>query len=222
MAPTYKVGSLGSITPSAHRGSPPYPSFQPSVDVTNKNQLRAAALARRDALGPLARAHAEIGILRNTGGLFDKPGQVVSGYWPIRSEADPRPLLAQARIAGASIALPILLDAETLRFRRWEPDAALEPAGFGTLGPAADAPFIVPDIVILPLSAFDRRGHRIGYGKGHYDRAVAHLLASGAQPLLVGLAFAVQEVDKVPFEPHDIPLDYILTEDELIAAPKLG
>lgn len=190
--------------------------------MTNKNQLRAAALARRDALGPLARAHAEIGILRNTGGLFDKPGQVVSGYWPIRSEADPRPLLAQARIAGASIALPILLDAETLRFRRWEPDAALEPAGFGTLGPAADAPFIVPDIVILPLSAFDRRGHRIGYGKGHYDRAVAHLLASGAQPLLVGLAFAVQEVDKVPFEPHDIPLDYILTEDELIAAPKLG
>jgi len=190
--------------------------------VTNKSQLRAAALARRDAVDPSARAEAADRVLRQAGTLFDRPGHVVSGYWPIRSEADPRPLLERARLAGASIALPVLLDAETLRFRLWQAGAPLEPAGFGTVGPSAEAPFVVPDIVILPLAAFDRRGHRIGYGKGHYDRAVAGLVASGVQPLLVGLAFAVQEVDKVPFEPHDIPLDYILTEDELIAAPKPG
>ncbi|WEK50428.1 MAG: 5-formyltetrahydrofolate cyclo-ligase [Candidatus Kaistia colombiensis] len=190
--------------------------------MTNKNQLRAAALARRDAVDLSARAAAGGRILRHAGSLFDQPGRIVSGYWPIRSEADPRPLLERARRAGAAIALPVLLDAETLLFRRWEVGAVLEPAGFGTVGPSVAAPFVIPDIVILPLAAFDRRGHRIGYGKGHYDRAVAGLVASGAQPLLVGLAFAVQEVDKVPFEPHDIPLDYILTEDELIAAPKLG
>lgn len=222
MAPTYKVGSLGSITPSAHRGSPPFLPSSIPVAVTNKNHLRSAALARRDAIDPAARAAAGERILRQAGSLFDQPERIVSGYWPIRSEADPRPLLERARCSGASIALPVLLDAETLRFRRWETGTPLEPAGFGTLGPAAGAPFVVPDIVILPLAAFDRRGHRIGYGKGHYDRAVAGLVASGVQPLLVGLAFAVQEVDKVPFEPHDIPLDYILTEDELIAAPKLG
>lgn len=190
--------------------------------MTHKNQLRAAALARRDALDLATRDRAGESILKHAGTLFDQPGHIISGYWPIRSEADPRPLLERARRAGAVIALPVLLDAETLRFRRWEAGATLEPAGFGTVGPGAEAGFVVPDIVLLPLAAFDRRGHRIGYGKGHYDRAVAHLVASGARPLLVGLAFAVQEVDKVPFEPHDIPLDYILTEAELIAAPKLG
>lgn len=190
--------------------------------MTNKNHLRSAALARRDAVDPAARAAAGPSVLDHAGALFDQPGKIVSGYWPIRSEADPRPLLERARQSGAGIALPVLLDAETLRFRRWEAGATLEPAGFGTVGPSAEAPFVVPDIVILPLAAFDRAGHRIGYGKGHYDRAVAGLVASGLQPLLVGLAFAVQEVDKVPFEPHDIPLDYILTEDELIAAPKHG
>ena len=190
--------------------------------MTNKNQLRAAALARRDAVDGASRAAARERIVQHAGPLFDQPGKIVSGYWPIRSEADPGPLLDRARQAGATIALPVLLDAETLLFRRWDPGAVLEPAGFGTVGPSVAAPFVIPDIVILPLAAFDRRGHRIGYGKGHYDRAVAGLVAAGMRPLLVGLAFAVQEVDKVPFEPHDIPLDFILTEEELIAAPKHG
>lgn len=192
------------------------------ADVTTKNHLRAAALARRNALDASARAEKAVQILRHGTGLFETSGRVVSGYWPIRSEADPRPLLDRARAAGAVVALPVLVDAETLRFRRWEAGAELHPAGFGTVGPAPDAPIVVPDVILLPLAAFDRAGHRIGYGKGHYDRAVATIFASGARPLLVGLAFAVQEVDKVPFEPHDIPLDYILTEDELIAAPKTG
>lgn len=187
-----------------------------------KHQLRAAALARRDSLDAAARLAAIAAMAERGAALVARPGRIVSGYWPIRSEADPRPLLERARAVGAILALPVLLDAETLRFRRWDADAALEPAGFGTVGPSPTAPVLVPDIIVLPLAAFDRQGHRIGYGKGHYDRAVAGIVGSGARPLLVGLAFAVQEVDKVPFEPHDIPLDYILTEDELIAAPKTG
>ncbi|WP_201400782.1 5-formyltetrahydrofolate cyclo-ligase [Kaistia sp. 32K] len=192
------------------------------TDTTTKNQLRAAALARRDGLSIAARQHAVDGFLRHGVEWFEPAGRIVSGYWPIRSEADPRPLIEGARAAGATIALPVLVDAETLRFRRWEAGAELHPAGFGTVGPSADAPFVMPDVILLPLAAFDRRGHRIGYGKGHYDRAVAAIFASGARPLLVGLAFAVQEVDKVPFETHDIPLDYILTEAERITALKSG
>lgn len=190
--------------------------------MNSKSNLRVAALARRDALGAPARAEAGVAFLHRAAALFDGPGRVVSGYWPIRSEADPRPLLERARAAGATVALPVLIDRDTLRFRRFDAGVAMEPAGFGTVGPPAHAPELVPDVIILPLSAFDRAGHRIGYGRGHYDRAVAGIVAAGGRPLLVGLAFAVQEVDKVPFEPHDIPLDYILTEAELIAAPKPG
>lgn len=190
--------------------------------MNSKAHLRAAALARRDALDASTRAEADAAFLHHAGALFDTPGRIVSGYWPIRSEADPRPLLERARAAGAIVALPVLIDRETLRFRRFDAGIAMEPAGFGTVGPPAHAPEVVPDIIILPLSAFDRAGHRIGYGKGHYDRAVAGIVAAGRRPLLVGLAFAVQEVDKVPFEPHDIPLDYILTEAERIAAPNSG
>ena len=73
-----------------------------------------------------------------------------------------------------------------------------------------------PDILFLPLSVFDRAGGRIGYGKGHYDKAIAGLARSGPVPVAVGLAFCVQEVDQVPSEPHDHPLDAILTEAETI------
>lgn len=185
-----------------------------------KSELRLAALARRDALGVERRRDASeraasIGRTVAEAGR----GKIVSGYWPIRSEADPRPWLSVARESGATLALPVLEGPEVLRFRRWNADETLVPAGFGTVGPPPSAPYAVPDLILMPLAAFDRRLHRIGYGKGHYDRAIAALRANGRHPLLVGLAFAVQEVDKVPFEPHDIPLDAIVTEDELIAVP---
>jgi 5-formyltetrahydrofolate cyclo-ligase len=178
-----------------------------------KAALRRAALDRRDALDPAYRAEASLRIAERVLPLVleRKPG-VVSGYWPIRSEADPRPLLDAVRVAGIAVALPILLDATVLRFRQWHAGASLQPAGFGTLGPGPDAPEVVPDVVILPLAAFDRTGHRIGYGKGHYDRAIAWLAASARHPLLIGLAFSLQEVESVPAEPHDVALDAIVTE----------
>jgi 5-formyltetrahydrofolate cyclo-ligase len=188
-----------------------------------KPDLRAEALARRDALPAAFRIEASAAAARRADDLLarERP-KIVSGYWPIRSEADPRPLLAAARLHGAEIALPILVDAETLRFRLWQAGAPLEPAGFGTFGPGAGAGEVVPDIVILPLAAFDRGMNRIGYGKGHYDRAVAAMRDAGHAPRLVGLAFAAQEVERIPFEPHDVPLDFIITERERIAAPSRG
>lgn len=190
------------------------------MSLNHKSDLRAAALSRRDALPADEREAAAVRAASWASTIFrDDKVSLVSGYWPIRSEIDPRPLLAQARVHGLSVALPVLVDAETLLFRLWDPADPLEPAGFGTMGPPQTAPFVVPDLVVMPLAAFDRRLHRIGYGKGHYDRAIGAMLSAGKRPLLVGLAFAVQEVENVPFEPHDIPLDFIATEDELIAAP---
>lgn len=187
-----------------------------------KSGLRAAALARRDALNESHRAAASAAAAaRAKPILVDLTGLVVSAYWPIRSEADPMPLLAVATERGAIAALPVTTPSG-LVFRRWQHGEALVPAGFGTLGPSPASPEATPDLMIMPLAAFDRRLHRIGYGKGHYDRAIDALAAKGRRPRLLGLAFAAQEVDKVPDEPHDIPLDFIVTEEELIAADHPG
>ncbi len=188
--------------------------------LTSKPALRAAALSRRDALPAAFRVAASgEAAARAEATLAEIGPKVVSGYWPIRSEADPRPLLAAARLAGAEIALPVLVDAVTIRFRRFEAGTPLVAAGFGTYGPPETAPDIVPDLMIVPLAAFDRHLNRIGYGKGHFDRAVAALHDLGRPPVLLGLAFAVQEVDKIRAEPHDIALDFLVTERELIRAP---
>jgi 5-formyltetrahydrofolate cyclo-ligase len=188
--------------------------------LTDKPALRAQALARRSAIDGAGRdAHARAAAIHASPLLDECRGLIVSGYWPIRSEADPRPLLQRAAAAGARLALPVTTP-DGLDFRLWNTDEPLVPAGFGTEGPPPTAPRAEPDRIIMPLAAFDRRGHRIGYGQGHYDRAIAAAHAAGRRPLLIGLAFAVQEVEKVPFEPHDIPLDFIVTEEELIAADR--
>lgn len=194
--------------------------FIPAASTSDvKADQRAAALARRDALAPRHRGEASARAAELAEPLLRRlRPSVVSGYWPIRSEADPRPLLASARLAGAAIALPFLADAETMRFRLFEHDAPLVPAGFGTFGPPETADEAVPDLLVVPLAAFDRALNRIGYGKGHFDRAIARLFEAGRRPVLLGLAFAAQEVDKIAVEPHDIPLDYVVTERELIAA----
>jgi 5-formyltetrahydrofolate cyclo-ligase len=96
-------------------------------------------------------------------------------------------------------------------FRRWRPGAPLEAAPFGLSHPPAEAGTVDPDVLLVPLAAFDRRGHRIGYGRGYYDRALARLDARGRRRA-IGVAFSVQEVDAVPDEPHDRRLDAVLTE----------
>lgn len=137
---------------------------------------------------------------------------VVSGYHPTGSEIDPRPLIGRLTAMGAAPALPVAMDRDSpLTFRRWDIRAALEPDAFGIPAPAAGAERVVPDLVIAPLLAFDRRGHRLGQGAGHYDRTLANLRA--ARPVFVlGLAYSGQEVAEVPAEPHDQRLDAILTE----------
>ena len=180
----------------------------------SKDHFRTRALAARDALSPEQRAAAAAAV--GAGGLpfAVAPGAVVAGYAPIRSELDPMPLLRHLAAAGARLALPVIQGRnQPLQFRSFAIGAALAPGPLGILQPAATAAELVPDILLVPLAAFDRSGHRIGYGAGYYDRSLSALRAQ--KPVVaVGLAFAVQEIDAVPASAHDAALDYVLTDQK--------
>lgn len=178
-----------------------------------KAALRNEKLALRDKMPAEERIEGSLAMADHAGDViaFD-PGAVISGFWPIRSEADIRPLLARLAERGARLCLPVVLDRETIVFRELVRGAPLVHTGFGTTGPGPEAALLDPDILLVPLSAFDAAGHRIGYGAGHYDRAIDRLRAKGRQPRLIGVAFGCQEVQTVPAEPHDVALDAVLTE----------
>src|ERR1700738_2055708 len=178
----------------------------------SKADLRAAALAAREALSSEHRAAAAQAIASRGLPLEIRPGAVVAGYSPIRSEIDPAPLMRELAAQGAQLALPVIASrGQALRFRAWSPNDKLMQGPLGILDPPPAAAEIVPDIVLVPLAAFDRSGHRIGYGAGHYDRTLAQLRKSKAVTA-IGVAFAAQEVEPVPALQHDVALDYVLTD----------
>lgn len=186
---------------SAHDANPP-----------TKDAVRARLRARRDALPAVARAAwsehlAELGapVLRERLG----PGAIVAAYWPLRSEADPRPLARALQAAGASLALPVV-DGDAMQFRSWSGgEQDLEAAGFGALGPGPAAAVVQPTLVLVPLLGFDATGQRLGWGKGYYDRFLA---SAAVRPFAVGIGFACQRVASIPSEPHDVRLDAMATE----------
>jgi len=183
---------------------------------SSKANLRAAALAARDALSSEHRAAAAQAIAARGLPIEIVPGAVVAGYSPIRSEIDPTPLLRKLAAQGAQPALPVITAGDQpLKFRGWASDDRLRRGRLGILEPPPDAAELVPDILLVPLAAFDRLGHRIGYGAGHYDRTLAQLRALKAITA-IGLAFAAQEVEAVPALLHDAALDYVLTETQML------
>jgi 5-formyltetrahydrofolate cyclo-ligase len=133
----------------------------------------------------------------------------------MRDEIDPRALIAEVLAAGGHIAMPVV-EKRRMFFRKFDGEESLEPGVFGTSHPHAGQPIVDPDTIVAPLAAFDRLGGRIGYGAGHYDKAIADLKARGKPFRLAGIAFATQEVEHVPVEGHDIRLPLIATERELI------
>ncbi|MGU3418221.1 5-formyltetrahydrofolate cyclo-ligase [Methylobacterium sp. D54C] len=180
-------------------------------DAARKAELRAAALAARDALDPAARQAASTAI---GDALLALPelaqARLVGAFWPIRSEVDPRPAAADLRARGQAVALPHVTP-DGLVFREWRAGDALVAGRFGLSEPDPSLPPVEPDALIVPLAAFDRTGQRIGYGRGYYDGAIARL--SRTNPVLtVGIGFAAQEVARVPAEPHDRPLQFVITE----------
>jgi 5-formyltetrahydrofolate cyclo-ligase len=138
----------------------------------------------------------------------------VAGYIATRDEIDPAPLMEDLRETGHAIALPRVAGKEQpLRFHRWDAGAVLVSGSFNLLEPAADWPEVLPDLLLVPLLAFDAFGYRLGYGGGYYDRTLRQLRARGPV-LAVGLAFAVQEMAELPRDPGDERLDWIVTEEE--------
>jgi 5-formyltetrahydrofolate cyclo-ligase len=177
-----------------------------------KAALRRAALARRKALPADERQAAGQAVAERGLPVDVAPGYVVSGFSPFKSEISPLPLLRRLADAGASLALPVVTGrAQPLTMRAWSFGAPLVSGVWGIREPAADAPEVYPDILIVPLLAFDRRGYRLGYGGGFYDRTIARLRTM--KPVTaVGLAFAAQQIDEVPVTPRDERLDLVLTE----------
>lgn len=180
----------------------------------DKAAMRKAAAAARAG----AAAHAGPGAAGTLSEILaGHRGVPVSGYYPIRTEIDPLPALAEASAWGP-VGLPVIMGKDLpLTFRAWTPGCAMQPGPYGAPIPA-DAAEVTPQILIVPLLAFDRDGGRLGYGGGFYDRTLAQLRQLGPA-LAIGFAYAAQEVAKVPTEATDIRLDLVVTESEVIEVP---
>ena len=179
---------------------------------SSKAELRSAAIAAREALTDAQRAAAAQALADQGLPVAVTSGMIVSGYAPIRSEIDPTPLMLRLAAQGARLALPtVTARGQALTFRAWSPHDKMVLGSLGIPEPSPGAAELVPDLMLVPLAAFDRLGHRIGYGAGHYDYTFAHLRKSKAVTG-IGVAFAVQEIEAVPALAHDVALDYVLTE----------
>lgn len=173
-------------------------------------KLRLVADQKEGPVGTLAITHLALDAVERLGLTA---GKVVAGYWPIVTEIDPRPLMARLEERGLTCALPVIAgDGVPLLFRAWSPrDGAVTAGPRGTFEPLPSAAEVKPDVIIAPVLAFDREGRRLGQGGGYYDRTLEALRAE--KPVVViGLAYALQEVEAVPEEDMDARLDWLLTE----------
>jgi 5-formyltetrahydrofolate cyclo-ligase len=181
-----------------------------------KSHLRSAMIARRDGLPANERSAAAEAIAARPFPLAIYPGTIVSGFMPMRSEINPLPLMKMLADAGAQLALPVTgRRGQPLVIRAWRWGEPLAAGVWGIREPKPEAPQVDPDVVLVPLLAFDRAGARVGYGGGYYDLTLARLRAR--KPVMaVGVAYAIQEIEQVPTTPRDAVLDLVLTEREVI------
>jgi len=181
-----------------------------------KAKLRQDMLARREALPATARVAAAETIAARGLPVAVPAGAIVSGYSPLKSEISPVPLMRRLADAGARLALPVVQGrGKPLVMRAWAFGEALGKGQWGIREPKPEAPEAFPDILIVPLAAFDRSGYRLGYGAGYYDMTIARL-RSMKPVIAIGIAFAAQEVPELPKTPRDEKLDFMLTEHEVI------
>lgn len=170
-----------------------------------KAAARTAAFAARKVAFAAGQGDAAAHL---AGVLAPHAGKVLSGYMPMRTEIDPLPAMAAHR---GPVCVPVVPGkAVPLRFREWTPDCAMVDGPFGARVPAG-GDWLVPQVLIVPLLAWDRRGFRLGYGGGYYDRTIQGLRAAGGC-VAVGFAFAAQEVAEVPIDANDQRLDAMVTE----------
>jgi len=181
-----------------------------------KTVVRKDAMIRRDALPADVRAQAAETIAARPFPMEIAPGAIVSGFFPLKTEINPIPLMRKLAGEGAQLALPVI-DArgKPLIMRAFAFGDELASGQWGIREPKPGAPEVAPDILIVPLLAFDRRGHRIGYGAGYYDMTIATLRAMKSVTA-IGIAYSAQEIAEVPVTPRDARLDLVLTEHEII------
>ncbi len=175
-----------------------------------RDQLRRHMIAIRRKLAPATVAGWSAMIVAHLLESFARPpGQCIAFCWPIHHEPDVRPALTAWQAQGCQAALPVVTaPARPLAFRPWSPDTRLEPDRYGIPTPTA-GPWVRPDVLLLPLNAFDAAGYRLGYGGGFFDRTLASL---DPRPLAIGVGFELNRVDSIQPEVHDQPLDWIVTE----------
>ena len=216
MAPTYFRREPGIDAPTAI-AAPHLIAMTKVVDTDSpKARLRQEALVLRDALPAAVRAAAAESIAVRPFPLKFEHGSVVSGFSPMKSEINPVPLMRKLADAGARLALPVIAGrGKPLIMRAWRFGEPLASGQWGIREPLPEAAEVAPDILIVPLAAFDRAGHRIGYGAGYFDMTINALRAK--KPVTaVGIAFAIQEISSVPATERDARLDLVLTERETI------
>ena len=176
--------------------------------IADKDAARKAAFLRRHAAHAEGHDAAAQDYLREA--LSPFRGKPIAGFLPIGTEIDPRPVIAEMTDFGP-VGVPVTPEKGLpLSFREWTPDALLIDGGFGTQLPASGAD-VVPEVLIVPLVAFDRAGNRLGYGGGFYDRTLEGLRGV-RRTIAIGFAYAAQETDAIPLEATDQPLDAIVTE----------
>lgn len=175
---------------------------------------RLAQAARADAMQALPNYGA---LFMRQFVKFDVPqGAIISGYRAMFQEVDVEPILTLCHVNGHALALPVVIDkGQPLAFRSYKPGDPLQGGRYGIEEPLPTVPFCEPDVLLIPLIAFDRRGARLGYGGGYYDRTVAALRCK-KDVMAVGIALSAQEMPDIPLEPHDAMMDYVVTEKEII------
>lgn len=194
--------------------------MSPALD---KHHLRTEAKARRDAAAETLGDDGVRGFFEHLLGTWSQVSApfgglegILAGYWPFGSEMDVRPALVALDRTGVLLTLPEVVAKERpLRFRAWRPDEALVEGDHGTFHPLTTAPLMRPDVLLVPLLAFDRQGYRLGWGGGYYDRTL-ELLRKTGECVAIGVAYSAQEVDEVPRDAYDQPLDWVITEQQAI------
>lgn len=190
------------------------------MDTDPKIELRIRAKERR-RIAAAANGRAAMAVAAHFERFMDQlalhPQANIALYWPHTDELDSRPLMTRLVHEGWRVALPVVAaPGKPLLFRLWSPGRDLVTGPYGIPAPGDEAAAVRPDLVAVPLLAFDDRGMRLGYGGGYYDRTLRALRSDGNGPVrAVGLAFAAQEVDKLPSHDGDEPLDAVATDRAL-------
>lgn len=180
-----------------------------------KDSIRQQALGRRSRMTEAERARAAIKIKKTfLSSMTLRPGSIIAGYWPIKSEPDIRPVLKEMAKRGYRVALPVVIEVkQPLSFRTWDQSTLMRDGRFNISEPDPETSFpVVPDIILVPMLAFDLQGHRLGYGAGFYDRTLGYLKDIN-NPKAIGISYECQIFPSVCHDKHDRPMNMIITEE---------